>query len=86
MEHGPLLPEGYNVQPLPADEARANFVDCLRGLYYLHQHGVIHGDIKPQNLLVSRTGAVKIADFGAATVLQQVTSWVRYVSGFVVFS
>lgn len=77
MEHGPLLPEGYNVQPLPVDEARIKFLDCLKGLYYLHQHGVIHGDIKPQNLLVSKTGEVKIADFGAATVLQQVTRSLR---------
>lgn len=70
MENGPLLPEGYRVQPLSTEEARMKFVDCLRGLYYLHQHGVIHGDIKPQNLLVSWNGTVKIADFGAAVVLQ----------------
>lgn len=70
MEGGPLLPEGYIVQPLSSEEAREKFVDCLRGLHYLHQHGVIHGDIKPQNLLMSKGGTIKIADFGAAVVLQ----------------
>lgn len=76
MEGGPLLPEGYQVQPLSSEEAREKFVDCLRGLHYLHQHGVVHGDIKPQNLLMSKTGTIKIADFGAAVMLQHEV-WTR---------
>jgi serine/threonine protein kinase len=40
----------------------------VRGLHYLHKHDIIHGDIKPANLLQSRTGTVKIADFGAAVM------------------
>lgn len=42
----------------------------MRGLHHLHQHGVVHGDIKPQNLLIAKDGAVKISDFGAAVMLQ----------------
>jgi serine/threonine protein kinase len=38
----------------------------LHGLSYCHMHRVIHRDLKPQNLLLSRTGALKIADFGLA--------------------
>ncbi len=34
------------------------------GLEYIHTHGIIHGDIKPENILISPDGAVKIADFG----------------------
>ncbi|CAM9190597.1 unnamed protein product, partial [Laminaria digitata] len=70
VENGPLLPELLEVEPLPAEEAREKIVGCMRGLHHLHQYGVVHGDIKPQNLLVAKDGTVKITDFGAATMLQ----------------
>jgi serine/threonine protein kinase len=39
------------VTPLQPDVALDMFVQAVRGLHYLHIHGVIHGDIKPANLL-----------------------------------
>lgn len=38
----------------------------LRGLHYCHVRGVMHRDLKPQNILVSRDGRLKLADFGLA--------------------
>ena len=35
-----------------------------KGLEYIHTHGIVHGDMKPENILISPTGIVKIADFG----------------------
>lgn len=40
--------------------------DILSGLWYLHQEGIVHVDIKPGNILVARDGPAQIADFGYA--------------------
>ena len=44
---------------------------CCAGLACAHAAGLVHRDIKPQNLLVAADGAVKIADFGVAHALDQ---------------
>ncbi|KAJ4724105.1 Protein kinase [Melia azedarach] len=43
--------------------ARSYFKDIISGLIYLHSHNIIHGDIKPENLLLTSSGTVKIGDF-----------------------
>ncbi len=40
--------------------------ECLTGLASLHREGVAHGDIKPANVMIKRTGNVKLVDFGSA--------------------
>jgi serine/threonine protein kinase len=44
----------------------------MRGLKYIHSAGIIHRDIKPQNLLVNKACDLKICDFGLATVKSEV--------------
>lgn len=48
--------------------AEKTAVHVLRGLAAAHAQGIIHRDIKPGNILVSDTGAIKITDFGLAQV------------------
>lgn len=40
--------------------------EILTGISFLHSHRIVHRDIKPQNLLVSGEGLIKVADFGLA--------------------
>ncbi|MBE2912261.1 Stk1 family PASTA domain-containing Ser/Thr kinase [Anoxybacillus flavithermus] len=59
--------------PLPVQEA-LRMMDQLTGaIAHAHQNGVIHRDIKPQNILVSEDGTLKITDFGIAVALSSTT-------------
>jgi eukaryotic-like serine/threonine-protein kinase len=52
---------------LPVDEAFAVLEPVLSGLASAHAKGLAHRDVKPENVLISRGGAVKVADFGLVT-------------------
>ncbi len=45
--------------------------ECLAGLAALHRDGIVHGDLKPANIMVKRTGNAKIVDIGSAMDLNQ---------------
>ena len=50
--------------PLPL--VKSYIWQLLQGVAFCHAHRVLHRDLKPQNLLVDRNGAIKLADFGLA--------------------
>jgi eukaryotic-like serine/threonine-protein kinase len=69
MEHVP----GESGAEILRDRRRLEVADTIdivgqscRGLDYAHRNGVVHRDVKPGNLLRSREGVVKLADFGIA--------------------
>jgi serine/threonine-protein kinase len=65
LMRGSLKPAAEG-QPLDVDYLRVVLVNCLSGLHFLHSNGVIHGDIKPSNILVGLQKRVKLGDFGLA--------------------
>ncbi len=65
------LVDGPSVRDVSKDKARLDYSvirrivrDTLNGLEHLHKRGVIHRDITARNIMLSRTGEVKIIDFG----------------------
>ncbi|MBE0624788.1 MAG: protein kinase [Burkholderiales bacterium] len=51
---------------LPLNKVVEIIFKSIRALEYAHRHGVIHRDIKPGNILLSRNGETKVSDFGAS--------------------
>jgi len=52
--------------PLPIDYALSITAQVADGLEYAHRRGLVHRDVKPQNILITSDGQVRIADFGIA--------------------
>ena len=73
--------------PLNWRESLHFITQIMRGLSHAHSRGIIHRDIKPQNIMVLRDGSVKVADFGIAcladsaqTLTQEALGSVHYIS------
>ena len=66
-ENGSLHSISKNFGKFPENLVGIYMSQVLHGLLYLHEQGVIHRDIKGANILTTKQGLVKLADFGVAT-------------------
>jgi serine/threonine protein kinase len=66
-ENGSLHNICKNFGKFPENLVALYINQVLQGLVYLHEQGVIHRDIKGANILATKEGLVKLADFGVAT-------------------
>ncbi|KIY95492.1 cell division cycle 2-like protein [Monoraphidium neglectum] len=61
-----LLDQELKKNPLSTAQAKCLMQQLLRGIAYLHEHWVLHRDLKTSNLLYGNDGTLKICDFGLA--------------------
>jgi len=61
-----VVTEGVEQPRLKAGVAMAIVRDCLAGLAALHREGIVHGDVKPANIMLKRSGSAKLIDIGSA--------------------
>src|SRR5437016_2603315 len=66
---GRSLRDWLNRAPIPPPQVFAVMHGVLQALDYAHRHAIVHRDMKPENVLLSDEGGVKVADFGIARLL-----------------
>ena len=66
LVQGVTLQQRLHGGPLPFDAARRYALEIADALAHAHESGVIHADLKPANVMVTRQGHVKVLDFGVA--------------------
>ena len=66
LYEGETLKKKIESGPLKIEEAADIAIQIAQGLSEAHAHGIVHRDVKPANILVTKSGVVKIVDFGLA--------------------
>ncbi|KAL2270376.1 hypothetical protein VTJ83DRAFT_2560 [Remersonia thermophila] len=62
---------GQTAEPYPEEQCRVWFRDLILGIEYLHSQGILHRDIKPDNLLLTDDDVLKIVDFGVSEMFER---------------
>ena len=70
---GETLKERILREPLPIENAVRIAADIAEGLEHAHQNNLVHCDIKPHNILMTRAGRIKVTDFGIAKAVSSAT-------------
>ncbi len=63
---GATLRQRFHGRPFETPEFLDIALQCAEGLAAAHEQGIVHGDIKPENIMLTPSGRVKILDFGVA--------------------
>jgi serine/threonine-protein kinase len=66
-----------SLAPIPIERALHISIQMCAGVGYAHRAGLVHADVKPQNILITGNDTVKVTDFGIAQALSQTQSQER---------
>src|SRR5207247_3325531 len=67
---GGQLDEIVRREPMPVRQATELIVNVARTVHYAHEHGILHRDIKPGNILLDAEGEPHLTDFGLARLVE----------------
>ena len=59
--------------PFSTDASLTYMIDMCNGIGHAHEHGLVHCDIKPQNILVTEENEIKVTDFGISRLINSTT-------------
>ncbi|XP_004616111.2 cyclin-dependent kinase-like 4 [Sorex araneus] len=69
-----------NPDGVPDGVTRSVLWQTLQALHFCHRHNCIHRDVKPENILITKQGIIKICDFGFARILTPGDTYTEYVA------
>jgi len=74
---GGQLDEVAKLKPISARTAAELIAKVARTVHYAHEHGILHRDIKPGNILIDAKGEVHLTDFGLARLVETESTLTR---------
>ncbi|XP_069194832.1 cyclin-dependent kinase-like 4 isoform X2 [Procambarus clarkii] len=69
-----------NPKGLPDEKVKSIIYQLVQAIGYCHKHNCIHRDVKPENILITKSGVVKLCDFGFARMLNPGDNLTDYVA------